>query len=145
MSMRAPTAIWVTLLEPAKAQLSSSAAAAEDNDNSHPLKSCKGQCVLLLVETVGKKQQHLKVGDNPYSFQHTSPIRIQGVLGIFKAKLKWLFSHVPENCIVKVTKHAEAFLRNNRIPQNERHPVCPRKARAPKYNKHVDLKASSQL
>jgi hypothetical protein len=37
--------------ELAKAQLSSSAATAGDNDNSHPLKSCKGQCLLLLVET----------------------------------------------------------------------------------------------
>jgi hypothetical protein len=39
-----------------------------------PPKNCKGQC-LFLVETVEKKQ-HPKVGDNPYSFQHTSPIRI---------------------------------------------------------------------
>ena len=62
--------------ELAKAQLSSSAATAGDNDKSHPLKSCKGQCLLLLVKTVGKKQQHPKVGDTPYSFQHISPIRI---------------------------------------------------------------------
>jgi len=64
--------------EPAKTQLLSSAAAAEANDNSHPLELVQNglACVLLLVETVGKKQQHPKVGDNPYSFQHTSPITI---------------------------------------------------------------------
>ena len=63
--------------QPVEAQLSSSATAG-DNDNSRPPKSCKmARAVrVVLVETVGKKQQHPKVGDTPYSFQHTSPTRI---------------------------------------------------------------------
>jgi hypothetical protein len=64
--------------EPAEAQLSSSAVATGDNYNSHPLELMQNglACLLLLVETVGKKQQHPKVVDTPYSFQHTLPITI---------------------------------------------------------------------
>jgi len=51
-----------------EAQLSSSVAAAKDNDNSRPPKSCKGQCVLLLVETVGKKNNIRKLEITPIVF-----------------------------------------------------------------------------